>query len=66
MDFYIIDPFEPIILANNYSTNTHTFYNMNRIQIQYYISMQRQLQILKNMKKLELSNEKEKSDVEFI
>ena len=55
MDFYIIDPFEPIILANNYSTNTHTFYNLNRIKIQYYINMQRQLQILKNMKKLELS-----------
>lgn len=66
MEFNIIHPLESILVTNHYSTNSQTFINLNKNAIQYYINMQRQLQILKNMKKLELSNEKEKSDVEFI
>lgn len=55
MELNIIHPLESILVTNHYSTNSQTFINLNRNAIQYYINMQRQLQILKNMKKLELS-----------
>lgn len=62
MEYYLFDTFSPLNLYKGHSSNTETFYLKHLAQIQNYIAIKKQEQILKSINKFMKSSE----NIEFI